>query len=77
MSSPVQRQKVRLLPGRAYERLKSALSIDSIAAIEGTFWGMFQIGGFNWKKCGTESPVDFARRMSTSEKEQLELFVNS
>lgn len=59
-----------------YERLKSALSIDSIAAIEGTFWGMFQIGGFNWKKCGTESPVDFARRMSTSEKEQLELFVN-
>lgn len=59
-----------------YERLKSALSIDSIAAIEGTFWGMFQIGGFNWQKCGTESPVDFARRMSTSEKEQLELFVN-
>lgn len=59
-----------------YERLKSALSIDSIAAIEGTFWGMFQIGGFNWKKCGAESPVDFARRMSTSEKEQLELFVN-
>ncbi|WP_289641173.1 N-acetylmuramidase domain-containing protein, partial [uncultured Muribaculum sp.] len=40
------------------------------------FWGMFQIGGFNWKKCGAESPVDFARRMSTSEKEQLELFVN-
>lgn len=59
-----------------YDRLKSALSIDSIAAIEGTFWGMFQIGGFNWKKCGAESPVDFARRMSTSEKEQLELFVN-
>ncbi len=59
-----------------HERLKSAMTIDSIAAIDGTFWGMFQIGGFNWKKCGTSSRVEFMERMSRSEHEQLELFVN-
>ena len=59
-----------------YERLKSALSIDSIAAIEGTFWGMFQIGGFNWKKCGAENIDDFVCRMSRSERDQLEMFAN-
>ncbi|MCM1093690.1 MAG: N-acetylmuramidase family protein [Lachnospiraceae bacterium] len=58
-----------------HARLTSAMTIDSIAAIEGTFWGMFQIGGFNWKKCGAESHTDFVDRMSRSESEQLELFV--
>lgn len=57
-----------------YARLKSAMSIDSIAALEGTFWGMFQIGGFNWKLCGCESVFDFIERISHSELEQLELF---
>lgn len=59
-----------------HERLKSAMSIDSIAAIDGTFWGMFQIGGFNWKKCGAASRGEFIERMCKSEHEQLELFVN-
>lgn len=57
-----------------YARLRSAMEIDSIAAIEGTFWGMFQIGGFNWKLCGCSSPEDFVEKMSYSEREQLELF---
>lgn len=55
-------------------RLDAAMTIDSVAAVYGTFWGMFQIGGFNWKRCGTESPAEFVRRMSLSEQEQLELF---
>ncbi|MDE6277071.1 MAG: N-acetylmuramidase family protein [Muribaculaceae bacterium] len=55
-------------------RLDMAMEIDSIAAINGTFWGMFQIGGFNWKRCGADSPADFVRRMSLSEQEQLEMF---
>lgn len=59
-----------------HERLKSAMSIDSIAAIDGTFWGMFQIGGFNWKKCGAASRGEFIELMSRSEHDQLELFVN-
>ncbi len=55
-------------------RLDAAMTIDSLTAIQGTFWGMFQIGGFNWKKCGARSATDFVRRMSVSEREQLELF---
>lgn len=55
-------------------RLDAAMTIDSVAAIHGTFWGMFQIGGFNWKRCGAESPADFVRRMSLSEQEQLDMF---
>lgn len=39
-----------------------------------TFWGMFQIGGFNYKRCGCESVDEFVKRMSYSELEQLQLF---
>lgn len=59
-----------------YARLDSAMTIDTIAAIEGTFWGMFQIGGFNWKLCGCSSARDFANKMCQSELAQLELFAN-
>ncbi|MDE6301778.1 MAG: N-acetylmuramidase family protein [Muribaculaceae bacterium] len=55
-------------------RLDGAMAIDSLSAIEGTFWGMFQIGGFNWKKCGASSPEEFVRLMSRSERDQLEMF---
>lgn len=57
-----------------HARLSAAMEIDSIAAIEGTFWGMFQIGGFNWKRCGAKSHYDFMERMWRNEREQLELF---
>lgn len=57
-------------------RLDGAMSIDSVAAIKATYWGMFQIGGFNWKKCGASSPQDFAKRMMRSEHEQMQLFIN-
>ena len=60
---------------KANARLDAARSIDSDAAVEGTFWGMFQIGGFNWKKCGAESLDDFVMRMSRSERDQLDMFV--
>ena len=60
---------------KANTRLDAARSIDSDAAVEGTFWGMFQIGGFNWKKCGAESLDDFVMRMSRSERDQLDMFV--
>lgn len=59
---------------RANNRLEAARSINPHAAVEGTFWGMFQIGGFNWKKCGTESIEDFETKMSRSERDQLDLF---
>jgi len=55
-------------------RLDAACGIDSVSAIESTFWGMFQIGGFNWQKCGAKSAHEFMRLMSRSERDQLELF---
>ena len=57
-----------------HKRLQQAMSIDTLAAIQSTFWGMFQIGGFNWKRCGTSSPDEFVNLMSLSEREQLRLF---
>ena len=55
-------------------RFDGAAAIDSLSAIQGTFWGMFQIGGFNWSKCGTKSPAEFVELMSRSERDQLDLF---
>lgn len=52
----------------------SAADIDELTAIEGTFWGMFQIGGFNWRMTGASSPAEFVARMSANERQQLELF---
>lgn len=55
-------------------RLDAAMEIHPLSAIQGTFWGMFQIGGFNWKKCGAGTPEEFVTLMSRSERDQLELF---
>lgn len=61
--------------GKAHwARLESARKINKEIAEKATFWGMFQIGGFNWKLCGADSLDDFIARMSRSEAEQLELF---
>lgn len=57
-------------------RVDAAMAIDTTAAIESTFWGMFQIGGFNWKLCGMPSREEFVRLMSRSEYDQLRLFAN-
>lgn len=59
---------------RAHKRLTAARTIHPHAAVEGTFWGMFQIGGFNWKRCGAASIEEFERLMSRSERDQLNLF---
>lgn len=73
--APLNKQKYGSIQNAQLARLHSAMAIDSIAAQEATFWGMFQIGGFNWKKCGCSSIEEYVRLMSTSERDQLELFV--
>lgn len=57
-----------------HARLEKALSIDKTTAIQGTFWGMFQIGGFNWSKCGAKDIDEFVTLMSRSERDQLNMF---
>lgn len=69
-------RKYGSLQAARYARLNAAMSIDSVSAIEGTFWGMFQIGGFNYKLCNTASPQEFLKKMSRSERDQLDLFAN-
>lgn len=57
-----------------HARLASASTIDRKTAVYATYWGMFQIGGENWKLCGTDSFEEFVDLMSRSERDQLELF---
>lgn len=57
-----------------WTQLANARKINNAAADMGTFWGMFQIGGFNYKFCGCQTIDEFVKRMSESELEQLELF---
>ena len=59
---------------REWTQLVNARRINAQGANLGTFWGMFQIGGFNYKLCGCSSVEEFVRLMSYSELEQLELF---
>jgi hypothetical protein len=57
-----------------YARLDAARAINAESAYESAFWGMFQIGGFNWRLCGCASADEFVEKMSRSERDQLELF---
>ncbi len=59
---------------KEWTQLINARKINAQGANMGTFWGMFQIGGFNYKKCGCETIEEFVKRMAYSELEQLELF---
>ncbi|MCM1378328.1 MAG: N-acetylmuramidase family protein [Clostridium sp.] len=59
---------------REWTQLINARRSNVDGANMGAFWGMFQIGGFNYKLCGCESVEEFVRLMSYSELEQLELF---
>ncbi len=59
---------------REWTQLINARKTNAQGANMGTFWGMFQIGGFNYKQCGCSSVDEFVYLMSYSELEQLELF---
>ena len=59
---------------KEWTELINARKTNAQGANLGTFWGMFQIGGFNYKLCGCESVDEFVKRMAYSELEQLQLF---
>lgn len=62
--------------GTEWARFEALRSVDNTLGIYSSFWGMFQIGGFNWKQCKTKDADEFFRLMSRSERDQLELFAN-
>lgn len=59
---------------KEWTQLVNACKKNGQGALMGTFWGMFQIGGFNYKLCDCTTVVEFARQMAESEFAQLELF---
>ncbi len=54
--------------------LTNARKINADAADMGTYWGMFQIGGFNYKLCGCDSVEEMVEKICDSEFSQLEMF---
>ena len=59
---------------KEWTSLTNARKINADAADMGTYWGMFQIGGFNYKLCGCESVEEMVTKVCESEFSQLEMF---
>lgn len=55
-----------------YDKLLIAATLNWDVAHESASWGFGQVMGFNWKKLGYESILDFVTRMYKSEGEQLD-----
>ncbi|MDE7420775.1 MAG: N-acetylmuramidase family protein [Muribaculaceae bacterium] len=54
--------------------LTKARKINADAADMGSYWGMFQIGGFNYKLCGCASVEEMVEKICESEFSQLQMF---
>ena len=70
--------KTRPYPPSQSERwiqMTYAYQLDPAAALQAASWGMFQIMGFHWKRCGCGSAFDFANRMATDQAEQVKLLI--
>lgn len=59
---------------KEWTSLTNARKINADAADMGTYWGMFQIGGFNYKLCGCKSVEEMVEKVCDSEFSQLEMF---
>lgn len=59
---------------KEWTSLTNARKVNADAADMGTYWGMFQIGGFNYKLCGCESVEEMVAKVCDSEFSQLEMF---
>lgn len=59
---------------KEWTSLTNARKINADAADMGTYWGMFQIGGYNYKLCGCQSVEDMVTKICESEFSQLEMF---
>lgn len=59
---------------KEWTSLTNARKINATAADMGCYWGMFQIGGYNFKLCGCESVEEMVYKICESEFSQLEMF---
>lgn len=61
---------------KEWPRLEQARQINKKYADYATSWGMFQVMGFNYRSCGSESIEQFVADMSESQEKQLMLTLN-
>ena len=59
---------------KEWTSLTNARKINADAADMGTYWGMFQIGGFNYKLCGCKNVEEMVEKICESEFSQLKMF---
>ena len=59
---------------KEWTSLTNARKNNADAADMGTYWGMFQIGGFNYKLCGCGSVEEMVEKICDSEFSQLKMF---
>lgn len=59
---------------KEWTSLTNARKINADAADMGTYWGMFQIGGYNYKLCGCDNVEEMVEKICDSEYSQLEMF---
>ena len=57
-------------------RLSAAVALDRDAAIMATSWGLFQIMGGDWQRCGYASLQSFVNAAYRSADDHLEMFVH-
>ena len=61
---------------KEWTRLEKAREINVKYANYAASWGMFQVMGFNDKRCGCQSVNEFVKCMSSSQEQQLMLTLN-
>lgn len=75
ISSPVWNRSLYKGGQTEYIRLYTAMDLDRTAALKATSWGLFQIMGFNFDKCGFKDVEEMVKAMKTSEYEHLQAFL--
>lgn len=60
---------------REYDRLRAAIALDRVSALQAASWGKFQIMGFNHRVCGYGDVESLVRAMVSGEPAQLATFV--
>jgi len=58
-----------------HKRFAAAVSLDPVAALQSTSFGLFQVMGFNHARCGFADAADMVKAFSRGEPEQLDGFV--
>lgn len=75
ISSKTWNRKLYIGGTKEHFRLQQAVTLDRNAALQSASWGMFQIMGFNWKRCGFNNLQAFVNAMYKDEGEQFKAFV--